>query len=294
MRKNNDFATGVIFSVINSISLGILGVVDKIGAGQFSSSIVFSTQSVFYSLIFVNIFALSVYRSSFIPTIKTISLPTMRNIIFVGILASGLYILFRFLGLTQSTGTFATLAQVIITAETAILALIILHEKLSKTFWILFLTILVSLYFVSVGSLKFTPLQNGDSMIIVGATFVAFANIFSKFALKEVSPVILSVGRFFFGFLFLLLTMLLFFHTNIFVFSFWSVLSGLFWTVNVLTFNSAINKIGVTYATAILMIAPVYTMILEYVILKQIFTLLQIIAALVVVICGILMVIFKK
>jgi drug/metabolite transporter (DMT)-like permease len=294
MKKNNDFALGVLFSLINSVSLGILGVIDKIGAEHFTSTIVFSTQSVFFSYLFVSLFAIFFFRTSFLVKAKTIPFSTLKYIFLVGIFASGLFVLFRFLGLTQSTGTFATLGQVIITAETAILALIFLQEKLSGKFWLLFVIVLIAIYFVSVGAFKLTPLHAGDTFIIIGATFVAIANIFSKLAVNKINPILLTEGRFFFGLLFLLLTTLLFFHnTNLLTFSIWSILSGLFWAVNVTAFNFAIKKIGVTLATSLLMTAPIYTMIFEYFILKQTFNLLQIISALVVVTCGVLMVVLK-
>jgi drug/metabolite transporter (DMT)-like permease len=294
VKKNNDFVAGVIFSLINSLSLGILGVVDKIGAGQFTSSIVFSTQSVFFSLLFVTLFALFYFKSSFILQTKSISIPSLKYIFFAGIFASGFFILFRFLGLKQATGTFATLGQVIITAETAILSLLFLKEKLSKIFWILFVFILIAIYFVSVGSFTFEPLREGDSLIIFGASFVAFANVFSKLAVNKVNPVVFSEGRFLSGGVFLVIVALLFFHSNVFIFSIWSILSGFFWAINVIAFNFAIKKIGVTFTTSLLMIAPIYTMILEYFILKQTFNGIQIVAALLVIICGIVMVISKK
>ena len=295
MNKNKQFTTGVIFSLVNSLSLGILGVVDKIGSGHFSNSIVFSTQSVFFSLLFVSIFALFYNQTSFSSQLKKTPIKIWIYIILVGIFASGLFILFRFLGLQQSTGTFATLGQVVITAETAILAAIFLKEKLSKTFWLLFVAILIAMYLVSVGAFKLNTLQTGDNLIIFGASFVAVANIFSKLVVNKIGPVFLSVGRFFFGLLFLLLTTLVFFHNvTIITFSIWSLISGFFWSINVIAFNFAIKKIGVTFATALLMIAPIYTMLLEYIILKQTFNLIQIIAALIVVVCGVLMVVLKN
>lgn len=290
------FAQGILFSLINSLSLGILGVVDKIGAKHFTTSIVFSVQSVTFSFLLVTFFALFYHKGSYGKSLEKISFSSWKNILFVGVLASGLFILFRFLGLTQSTGTFATLGQIVTTSETAILAMIFLKEKLSKPFWFLFIIILIAMYFVSVGNFTFTSLQKGDWYILLGATFVAFANIFAKFAVNKVNPVILSQGRFFFGAAFLILTSIFFFHqTNLlFTFSLWSLLSGFFWTINVLAFNFAIQRIGITFATALLMTAPVYTMVLEYFILKQSFNPVQIVAAVIVVASGTLMVVFKN
>lgn len=296
MTKKNIFLSGSLFAGVNALSLGFLGIIDKIGAGQFTSSILFSTQSVVSSLVFVTFFALFYYKGLFVKELKLISVSSWKNIFFVGIFASGLFVIFRFLGLTESTGTFATIAQVIITAETAILAFFFLHERLSKIFWLLFLIILIAIYFISVGSFTLTTLQRGDLYIVFGATFVAFANIFSKFAVNKVNPVLVSEGRFFFGALFLILTSIVIFHqtSSLLAISFWSILSGLLWAINVVAFNFAIQRIGVTLTTSLLMTAPIITMVLEYLILKQTFNPIQITAAFIVVICGIIMVLTKN
>jgi drug/metabolite transporter (DMT)-like permease len=293
--KKKDYLTGVLFALINSVSLGLLGIIDKIGTGHFTSSIIFSTQSVTFAFFFVTIFSLLYFKTSFVNEIKVIQPRTWRLIFFIGVFTS-MFIIFRFLGLTQSTGTFATLAQVIITAQTALLAAFFLKEKLSKTFWILFTIILIAIYFVSVGKFAITSLQAGDIYILFGTVFIAVANIFSKIVVSNSSPVLLSEGRFFFAAAFIIIASFFIFQqsTSLFVFSVWSVISGFFWAINILAFSFAIQRIGVTFTTSILMIAPVYTMILEYLILKQTFNPIQIVAAIVVIASGILMVRLKN
>jgi drug/metabolite transporter (DMT)-like permease len=296
MKKKKNFLLGTTYAFINMISLGILGIVDKIGATHTVNPFVFSTQSVFFSLLFVTIFAFLYKKNEFIREIKHTPFSAWRLLFFIGIFSSGLFILFRFLGLLQSTGTFATLSQVIITALTAVLAMFFLKEKLPRIFWLFFFIIIVAMYFVSIGKFALATLGKGDSYIIIGAIFVAFANLFSKKALAYVSPVILTMGRFFFGTLLLLVISLFVFHFTsvLLTFSIWSLASGLLWTVNATAFSFSIQKLGVTLAASILMIAPVVTMVLEYTILKQIFNPVQITAALIVVICGILMVVTKE
>jgi drug/metabolite transporter (DMT)-like permease len=296
MKHKSDYFKGVVFALINSLALGTVGIIDKIGAGHFTSSIIFSTQSVLFSLMFVICFALFFYKKSFVSKLKKVSFSSWKNIFFVGVFASGLYMIFRFLGLIESTGTFATLIQIVIAAETAILARTFLQEKLSSSFWLLFIVTLIAIYFVSLGEFTLTIPQKGDMYLLIGATFVAIANIFSKLAVNKISPVILAEGRFFFGATFLLLICIFIFHeaNSLFSFSIWALLSGLLWAINVLSFNAAIQRIGVTFTASLLMIAPVYTMILEYLILKQTFNSIQIVAAIVVIASGMLMVRLKN
>lgn len=297
LQKNkSDFYYGVLFSLINSFSLGTLGIIDKLGSSHFTNPFIFSTQSVFYGLVFATLFAFIYRRNKLFDDIKQLSTSSWKLIFLVGIFASGLFILLRFLGLTQSTGTFATLSQIITTAITAVFALIFLKERLSKQFWVFFIIILIATYFVSVGKFTLSDIQIGDAYIILGTLFLAAGNIFSKLALKHASPITLSVGRFFFGGLFLLLIGATAFNYNdlVYSFSYWSILSGLFWTINIIAFNFAIKRISITLATSLLVTAPVYTMVLEYVLLKHIFTPIQVIAAFVVVVSGILLVITKN
>ncbi len=287
------FRIGVAFALINTVSLGILGLIDKIGASQGGiNPFIFSTQSVLFGLLFVTLFAFIHRRGAFIEDLKKTSTTSWKLIFLVGITASGLFVMLRFLGLTESTGTFASLSQVTTTAITAILAFFFLKEKLSGKFWLLFVIIILATYFVSVGRFTLTNLELGDTYILLGTLFLATSNIFAKLVSNTTHPLVLSVGRFFFGGIFLLLISIIFFNngTDLQEITVWSVISGFFWSVNNTAFNFAIQKIGVTLLTSILMLGPVITMILEYLILKQIFNPVQIVAAFVIITCGIFMI----
>lgn len=289
MNNNKSYVHGVVFSLINCFSLGILGIVDKIGTLQTNNPLVFSSQSLLFSLLFTIIFALFYFKGLPIRNVKNLSFSSWGLIILVGVFAAGLFILFRFIGLTQSTGTFATLSQIITTSLTALLAWIFLKERLSKSFWGLFVIVIISMYLVSIGSLALASIKTGDMFIVFGTLFLAAANIFSKLAVQRVNPILLSVGRSVFGFIFLFIVSFLFVGPSRIFHSFteWVILSGLLWSASVITFNLAIKRIGVTFTTSLLMMAPVITMILEYFILGYYFTVVQIIAALVVVTGGI-------
>lgn len=289
MAVNKNYLQGIIFSLIACICLGLVGIIDKLGTLQSSSPFLFSSQSLFATLIFTIIFTLIYFRGLPVRSMKNISFSSWGLIVLVGILASGLFILFRFLGLTQSTGTFATLSQVITTSLTALLAWVFLKERLSKIFWILFAVIIFSMYFVSVGKIALASIRTGDLFIILGTFFLAGANIFSRSVVQKVDPVLVSVGRAFIGFIFLFLVGL-FFIKNGGLFdslTVWVFLSGLLWSIMIITFNLAIKKIGVTLGTSILMMASIITMALEYSLLGYHFTQVQVIAALVGVASGI-------
>lgn len=296
MNKRKNYIPGVILSLVACFCLGVVGVVDKIGTLQFNNPFIFSSQSILSALLFTIFFAFIYFKGLPVRILKQISFSSWGLIIIVGVFASGIFILFRFLGLTQSTGTFATLSQVITTALTAILARIFLKERLSKLFWGLFLVIIISMYFVSVGKLELANIKTGDLYILFGTLFLSLGNISSKIVVQKVNPVLLSVGRFFIGFIFLLITSLIYIsHGSILSsFSIWVVLSGLLWSVCITTFSLAIKKVGVTFTTSILLLAPAITMIIEYFTINYQFTFVQIIAALVVVMCGIAIIVTNK
>lgn len=289
MNSRKNYIPGVILSLVSCFCLGVVGVVDKIGTLQFNNPFIFSSQSILSALLFTVFFAFIYFKGLPIRILKQISFSSWGLIMIVGVFASGLFILFRFLGLTQSTGTFATLSQVITTALTAVLARIFLKERLSKLFWGLFVVIILSMYFVSVGKLALANIKTGDLFILFGTIFLSIGNIFSKIVVEKVNPVLLSVGRFFVGFIFLLITSLIYIsHGNILSsYTIWVVLSGLLWSVCITTFSLAIKKVGVTFATSVLLLAPVLTMVIEYFAINYQFTLVQVVAAMVVVICGV-------
>jgi len=267
--------------------------VDKAGATSYDISLLFSLHSVLFAVLFGTLFALVYRGEKILVDIKKTSKRAWIAIIMFGLFASGLFIVFRFLGLAQSSGTFATLGQVITTSLTAILAFIILRERLAKQFWLFFVLIILATYVVSTNSVTLSTPKVGDLFILLAAFFLAIANIFAKIAIPKTTPIVLSVGRFCTGAIFFILaTMLLFGAEALFSeFSYWSILSGFFWTVNILAFSFAISRIGITLATSVLMFAPIITMILEITLLKQHFSLLQIVAGLVVVSSGVMLLI---
>lgn len=296
MNKRKNYIPGVILSLVACFCLGVVGVVDKIGTLQFNNPFIFSSQSILSALLFTVFFAFIYFKGLPIRILKQISFSSWGLIMIVGVFASGLFILFRFLGLTQSSGTFATLSQVITTALTAIFARIFLKERLSRLFWGLFVVIIFSMYFVSVGKLALANIRTGDLFILFGTFFLALGNIFSKIVIEKVSPVLLSVGRFLFGFIFLFITSLIYISDGNILNSFtmWVVLSGLLWSVLIITFSLAIKKVGVTFTTSILMLAPAITMVIEYFAINYQFTLVQVAAAMVVVVCGVAIIVTNK
>jgi drug/metabolite transporter (DMT)-like permease len=287
-----DHRRGIHLALANAAGLGLVGLVDKLGSSRAVNPLVFSLQSIFFALVFTSLFALLHYRGSLAGQVKGLSWASWKLMALIGVCSSGLFVLFRFVGLAQSTGTFATLSQVVTTSFTAIFAFFFLKEKLSRPFWILFFTILAAMYFVSIGRLELASLKAGDLFIVAGTFFLAAGNIFSKAALKEVPPVILTVGRFGFGFLFLVAAGMIFlaapaefFQPNVY-----APLSGFLWGLMIIAFNLAIKKVGVTLATSLLMTAPILTMALEAALIQRSFTAVQVAASLVIVVAGVLIV----
>ena len=295
MTSDKDYRSGLFFALVTGLCFSIVGIVDKVGSTQTNNPFIFSTQSLLFSLLFSFIFSLFYFKGLPIKEIKKIPFLTWGLVILIGILASGLAILLRFIGLKESTGTFATLSQIITTSVTVILAWIFLKERLSKIAWVFFIIIVISMYFVSVGKLAFLDIKQGDKFILLGALFIGIANIFSKKAVHIINPILLSLGRFLFGFIFLLLIISFFIGNKdiLKLSNYWVILSGLLWSVNVSGFNLAIKRIGVTFTTSLLMMGPVITMILEYLLLGYQFTLVQIIAAMVVIVSGIAIILTK-
>src|SRR3989338_9414903 len=286
---------GIIYAILTSICFGITGVVDKIGVSQVNNPLVFSLQSTSVAIIITTFIAVIFFNTSIAKELKSIKRSIWFYVILVGIFSSGIFVVFRFIGLIQTTGTFANLTQIITTSLTAIFAWIFLRERLPKKFWYLFVIILIATYFVSIGHIRLASISQGDMYIIFGTLFLASGNIFSKLAAGRVHPIILSMARFFFGGIVILVVNIFLFDQNLMTQPFvgWALISGLLWSGNVIFFHLALTQIGVTLTTSILMIGPIYTMILESVFLSQVFTPVQIVAAFIVISCGLLIIRLK-
>lgn len=290
MSHDKEYFQGVLFALVNCCSLATVGIIDKLVSSKYTDNpLLFSTQSLLFSFIFSVVFALIFFRGLPMRHIKELPVSTWRAAILVGIFGSGIFIFLRFLGLRESTGTFATLSQVISTSLTVLLAWVFFKERLSKISWLFFVAIVISIYFVSVGRIAFVDIRRGDLFIIFATPFLAIGNMFSKKAVLSMNPILLSVVRFFSGLIFLsVLSLLLLDYSEVYnLFNKWVILSGFLWFVSVTTFNLAIKKIGITLATSIIMMSAIIAMILEYYFLKVNFTTVQVIAGLIVVINGI-------
>ncbi len=288
IKKFNTLQLGILFSLLNAFCLGVLGIVDKLGVSHSQSRLSFSSISLVASFLFSAAFTLLIYKNETVAELKKIQKKSLWLIFLVATFGSGIFIIMRFIGLSQSTGTFATLSQVIATCLTALLAFLFLKERLPRLFYVLFLIIIFATYLVSVGKFEVASIKYGDLFILAGTFFLAMANVISKSVVQKVNPILVTTIRFFFAsVLMVLVTSIVFQHSISADLSVWAVLSGLLWAANITFFNLAIQRIGVTLATSILMIAPVVTLVLEHFILGTTFNTVQVIACAVVVMCGI-------
>lgn len=286
---------GIVFAIIASFCLGLAGITDKLGTVASKQPFLFSTETIFFAFCFSIVYFFLYKKDSIKHHYKKFEPNLLIQLIIIGSFASGIVILFRFIGLLQSTGTFASLSQVITTSITVILAHFFLKERLSKGFWILFALIIIATYFLSVGSFSLTTVKRGDIFILCSTLFLAISNIVTKNTVHKINPIFAAVGRFFFGFLFLLFINLIFlFNSTHFTFTFFALLSGLLWSANVILFNIALKQIGATLTTSLLMLAPIVTMLIESTLLSYHFTLLQYAAAFVVIIGGVMIALKRK
>lgn len=281
---------GIIFAIIASLCSGLAGITDKLGSVLSQQPFLYSTETIFFSFFFTIIyFFFSSKKQTVKSYYKKLTVISLIQVVAIGIFASGIVILLRFIGLLQSTGTFASLSQVITTSITVILAHFFLKERLSRNFWLFFFIIIIATYFVSVGNFSLVSLKRGDIFILCSTVFLAISNIITKNTVHKIEPVLVATGRFLFGFIFLFLVSFLFlYNSTTFSFNIFAILSGLIWSINVILFNIAIKQIGATLTTSLLMLSPIVTMIIEATLLSYRFTQLQYVAALVIIGSGII------
>ena len=133
---SNNEKKGIITAILGSLCLGLAGITDKVGAIASKQPFLYSTQTIFFAFCFTVVYFFLFKKKSVKDIYKKLDPTSWLQLLLIGCLGVGIAILLRFIGLLQSTGTFASLSQVITVAFTGMLAHFFLKEKLSKGFWL--------------------------------------------------------------------------------------------------------------------------------------------------------------
>lgn len=201
----------------------------------------------------------------------------------IGISVSGIASVIGMIGLSLTTATnlsFLRLTPFVV----AFLSYIILKERLPRMFWILLITVSIGILLLSTGG-KIEPLNKGDTLVLFSTFFHGFGLVWAKKTMKNVKPMIVAVGRFFFGNLILILFLFLFGISQITTLSNMLLLvfiSGLLDAAWVTLTYIVIEKEGPSVSITFTRASPLLVAILAFFFLGERLSTIQIVGALII------------
>lgn len=273
---------GIFWLGVCLLSFAFTHVFQKMGINSGVEPSTLSFFSVFSGLIFLSVIWLSAQKRANLRIQKR----HIKNLVLIGVLTSGLGVALGIYALSFTSATNKSIMQPLITGCTMIIAYFWLHERLPKSYIPAFLSVVFGVVlFTSKGFLQ-AP-NFGDYLLLLTVPIAGFCNVFAKRTMKDLHPLTVSVGRLFFGGVFLLLVFMWFGLDQIqtlFLGLPWVICAGIASATKVATLYRAIDIEGPTIAASVITVSPVITAVSDYFLVGTPFTTLQIIGLLIAVI----------
>ena len=213
----------------------------------------------------------------------------LASLALIGILASGVVVLLSITALSYTSATHKSVIQASYPLGTMFFAWVLLRERIAPAGYMAAAVIVAGLVLMTSRGLGAAP-NLGDWILIGTVPLMGFSDAFAKKVLKDVSPLTVSFGRYFFGtaFLAILLSVLDLGRLRDLL-PVWQLLlaAGMMTALAMELFYWSINRIGPSLAAGMLAAAPVVTAGLEWWWLEERFVRSQL-AGIVVVIVGVM------
>jgi len=283
--KVNPIKFSYSIPILAAVTYGVKSILDKQVALQSDSLLTATTVNSFASALCVMTLMILVSKKdmSFVRTSKR----QLMKLAIVGSIASGLVVWLIFLGLEESSATFAALNQGVAALSTVILATIILKEQLPRSFYFALPLMIFGTYLVSVGGFKSEAIKTGDILILGAAGLIGVSIIIAKDLLNELPLYHVTLMRFIFGGLTTLLIALVSSESIQFDGFSWMIASGVVTAVFVILLYEGIRRVGASITSSLVMFAPVFTSFLSWGFLGESFNAVQLFGMLLVMAGGI-------
>lgn len=199
------------------------------------------------------------------------------QLILIGLIGGSIPFLMFFKGLQLTSAATAAFVHKTLFVYVAVLAAIFLKEKLSKSFLVGAVLLLIG----NVLLLKASWTLDTGLLLIFGATlFWAVENTLSKHVLREVNSRIVAFSRMFFGSLFILVFLFATGHVKqLLAISVpqvqWTLFTSILLLLYVTTWYEGLRTIPISQATCILLLGSVITTALQFAFLDKAVTIFQ-------------------
>ncbi len=249
--------TGFIYLLIATLSYGAIQAIDKVVLNAKVDPAAYTISRVVISMLILGVLVLAKNRQSFISVFKPIH---WKDLFIIGVLASGIGLLFQIIGLSYTTATNMSILLAFTAPLTTLFAVFILKEKISKLFILATLLMLSGVVLIYIKQ-PISAFGLGDILIMLSVTGYAYSNVYAKKTMGKLPTSTVTLGRLLFGSLSLLLLFPFLGYSFSSIFnSLWLViLGGAVFGIRMLTYYKGIEIEGASTAATFLLFSPVVT-----------------------------------
>jgi len=261
--------TGVLYLIIATLTYGGLQIVDKLALNAKIDSSAYTISRVFISMLFLAAFVSFRKKHSIVIVFRR---ENLKDLIIIGVLASGIGLLFQIIGLSFTTATNTSIILTFVAPLTSVFAYFVLREPMPKMF--LIASILMVTGSIIILYKPISPFGTGDLLVCIAVIGFSFSNAYAKRTMKNIPTEVVTFGRLFFGSLsiVLLIPFLHFGFATLIKAPFWVVLSGFIFGIRMVTYYKGIEIEGAAIAATFLLFSPVVTVLLASLFLGESFT----------------------
>lgn len=276
--KNLYELRGTLLILLTAFISGISIVINKFFIVKIDPLLFTALRAFFIGIVFLFI---SLYFSSSKGKFKQTS---WFNLLLIGLIGGGIAFWLFFSGLKLTTAGRAAFLHKTLPIYAVILAFIFLKEKITKKQLIAMIVMLFGLLLMELTNIS-SEIRIGDLLVLFATILWAVENTISKkVMLEKESNWVVTFSRMFFGSLLLLAIIFLTGKTNL-IFSLsaqqiiYIVISGIFLFLYVFTWYWGLKYINLSKASAILLLAPVISLVLGFLWLNEQIFILQLIGS---------------
>lgn len=202
---------------------------------------------------------------------------TLGRVALVGALGSGLVVLLAIIAMTETTATNRALFQSMYPVATAILARVLLGERLARTSYAIIAGMTVGLFLMNSGQ---GGVVLGTPFLLLAATLpmIGLADVYAKRSLADTDPLFVAVGRLVAGSLVIWLVLPFTGGGPVFADTAawpWMLVAGFAMAGGLFGLYRAMDSAGASRAAAFAGLAPVVTALAEWLVLDARFSPVQ-------------------
>jgi drug/metabolite transporter (DMT)-like permease len=251
---------GIFYLSITALTYGMLHIVDKAALKYGADPGLYTILQVALAAVFLSFYTKVRGKHSIRSIFRK---PYLKDLVIIGILTTGIGLLFKIEGLSYSSATNVSLMLTLVAPMTSLFAFFYLKEKITRRFIAASAIMLCGVWAIYFKN-DYSPFGWGDFLIILAIIFFACGNVYIRKTLTHNVPVsLVTLGRFVFGALSLVLVLpFLSISFDGLRQAFWLMLLGsAIFGIRMAAYHKGIEIAGASQAATFILVSPVVSVI---------------------------------